>query len=110
MRDKKRTKKPLPKEIAKIVDQIKRRYKPEKIILYGSYAQGKQTRDSDIDMLIIKKTKKRFIERISDVLLLCDYDIPIEPIVYTPQEVAARIKLGDFFIVDIIRKGKVIYG
>ncbi len=98
------------KEIKNIVEQIKIKYRPEKIILYGSVTTGKITENSDIDMLIIKRTKRRFVNRISDVLRLCDYSIPFEPIVYTPEEIEQRIKLGDFFIMDILKKGKVLYG
>ncbi len=98
------------KEIKSLIRQIRTKYRPEKMILYGSAAKGKANEDSDIDMLIIKKTKRRFVDRISDVLKLCDYNIPFEPIVYTPEEIEERIKLGDFFIIDILKKGKVLYG
>ena len=98
------------KEIKKIVKQIKTKYQPEKIILYGSAAKGKVNKNSDIDLLIIKKTERRFVDRISDVLKLCDYDIPLEPIVNTPKEIEKRIKLGDFFVIDILKKRKVLYG
>ncbi len=98
------------KEIKNLVQQIKIKYRPEKVILYGSAVKGKTNEDSDVDMLIIKKTKRRFVDRISDVLRLCEYDIPFEPIVYTPEEIEERIKLGDFFIIDILKKGKVLYG
>lgn len=97
-------------QLAAIVKQIKNRYKPQRIILYGSTARGKGTSHSDIDLLIIKKTRRRFIDRISDVLLSCDYDIPLEPLVYTPEEIKSRIRLGDFFIKEILKKSKVLYG
>lgn len=104
------SKKEFRKQLTKIVEQIKLRYKPQKIILYGSAAVGRFTPHSDIDLLIIKNTKRRFIDRISDVLLSCDYDIPLEPLVYTSQEIKSRIKMGDFFIKDILKNGKVLYG
>lgn len=97
-------------EIKSLVTQIKERYKPQKIILFGSSAKGNMKAYSDIDMLIIKKTKRRFIDRISDVLLHCEYELPFEPIVYTPSEIKKRLKAGDFFIKEIIHTGKVLYG
>lgn len=103
-------KKNLARHINEIVKQIKVRYKPQKIVLYGSMARGTANAHSDIDLLIIKKTKRRFIDRISDVLLACDYDVPLEPLVYTPEEIDERISLGDFFINDILKNGKVLYG
>lgn len=97
------------KEIKKIVNQLEKKYKPEKIILFGSCAYGKLKPSSDIDMLIIKKTLKKRIERIKDVLFLIDNDLPFEPLVYTPFEIKKRLALNDFFIKDIFKKGKIIY-
>jgi len=98
------------KQITAVVQQIEERYKPEKIILYGSSITGKATVNSDVDLLIIKNTKRRFIDRISDVLLCCDYNLPLEPLVYTPREIEKNLKAGDFFIRDILKRGKVVYG
>ncbi len=58
------------KIISEVVEKIKTEYQPEEIILYGSYAYGKPTKDSDIDLFIIKDTDKRQVDRIVDVLRL----------------------------------------
>lgn len=96
-------------EIQSITRKIVREYKPEKIILFGSFAYGKPKASSDIDMLIVKKTKKRRIDRIKDVLYMIDNNFPFEPIVYTPQEIDKRLTLGDFFLQTIMQKGKILY-
>lgn len=96
-------------EIRSITRTIVRGYKPEKIILFGSYAYGKPKPSSDIDMLIVKKTKKRRIDRIKDVLYMIDNDFPFEPIVYTPREINERLILGDFFLETVMQKGKILY-
>lgn len=96
-------------EIRSITKQVIEKYKPEKIILFGSFAYGKPTRASDIDLFIIKKTKKNRIERTKEVLLMVDNKVPFEPVVYTPEEVRRRKEQGDFFIEDIFSKGKVLY-
>ena len=99
-----------PKKIKKIVDQIKKKYKPEKIILFGSFAYGKPNKDSDVDLFIVKKTKETRIKRHLKVdRMLLDRDIPLDILVYTPQEIKKRISLGDFFIKNIIQKGKILY-
>lgn len=98
------------KEIESLVRQIKNNYRPDKIILFGSAVRGKLNKNSDIDMLIIKKTRRRFIERISDVLLCCQYNLPFEPLVYTPSEIEKSLKMGDFFIEEVLKKGEVLYG
>lgn len=43
------------KEIKKIIQQIVEKYEPEKIILFGSFGRGKPTKNSDVDLFIIKK-------------------------------------------------------
>jgi len=98
------------KEVKKITGQINEKYKPDKIILFGSSAKGNVTENSDIDMLIIKDTNKRRIERIREVLSIVDYDIPFEPVVFTNEELRKRLALNDFFIKNILKEGKILYG
>lgn len=97
------------KEIKKITKQIIENYNPEKIILFGSFAYGKPKPSSDIDLLIIKKSRKRKVERIKEILMKVESDIPLEPLVYTPKEIKNRIDLGDFFFQNIFKKGKLLY-
>ena len=97
------------KEIDNITRQIVKNYRPEKIILFGSFAYGKPKSSSDVDLLIIKKTRKRKVQRIKDVLMRVESDLPLEPLVYSPQELQERLVLGDFFFQDIMEKGKVLY-
>lgn len=96
-------------EIQRIKDQIVKIYQPEKIILFGSAARGDFTEDSDIDMLVVKETSKPKIDRIKKILLSVDYNVPFEPLVYTPSELRKRKLLGDSFILEVLNKGKVIY-
>ena len=55
------------KTILEITEKIKKKYRPEKIILFGSYAYGEPDEDSDIDLFIIKNTRKRRIYRFVEV-------------------------------------------
>lgn len=106
------TNKEVRKIIIEMVEKIKQEYQPEKIILFGSYACGVPDRDSDIDLLIIKKTHDRPIDRrVSVARIVSDPKrlIPVEPIVLTPKEVNDRLKIGDQFIKEILKKGKVLY-
>jgi predicted nucleotidyltransferase len=99
--------------ILEIVDKIKREYKPEKIILFGSYAYGHPDEDSDIDLLIIKDTPERPIDRKVKVKRLVSDPkrlIPLEVIVITPKEIRNRLEIGDQFIEEILQKGEVLYG
>ncbi len=99
------------KEIVnQVVEKIKAQYQPEKIILFGSYAWGKPTSDSDIDLFIIMESNLRRDERavqISD--LFPDRLFPLDIIVYTPEEVELSIKRGNPFTKEILTKGGVLY-
>ena len=100
-----------------VIDVLTKRliklYKPEKIILFGSYVWGKPTKHSDIDLFIVKKTRKKRVKRFSEVQrLLYGYhaSIPIEPLVLTPQELKKRLTMEDPFILRILKEGKVLHG
>ena len=98
--------------IARIAERIGREYKPQKVILFGSYARGKPTEDSDIDLFIVKDTDARMVDRFVEVKRLI-YDpqlrIPVSPLVYTPQELEERLDMGDDFVEEIMSEGKVPY-
>jgi predicted nucleotidyltransferase len=96
----------------RMVDQLIAEYSPEKIILFGSYAYGEPDEDSDIDLLIIKRTQERFLDRVDEVrrsVTGLHPRIPLEPIVMTPEELEERLRKGDQFIAEIIQRGEVLY-
>ncbi len=87
-------------------------YAPQKVILFGSYAYGSPGPDSDIDLLIIKETSERFLDRwvaVQRILTGIHRTIPVEPLVITPQELEKRLAIGDQFISEILEKGQVLY-
>jgi predicted nucleotidyltransferase len=100
---------PILKEIVEI---LVRDYKPETIILFGSYAYGQPTRHSDIDLFIVKETAKGRLDRFVEVKSLIykpERSISIQPIVYTPSELRERRRIGDYFVEDIFNKGEELY-
>ncbi len=95
-------------QLKKIADRLKRSYGAEKVILFGSYATGDATEDSDVDLFIIAPTNERFFERMASVRrLIRDLrnGLPIAPIVLTPEEIEERTKMGDQFITEILEEG-----
>ncbi|MEK9148686.1 MAG: nucleotidyltransferase domain-containing protein [Candidatus Desantisbacteria bacterium] len=104
------------KEARKIINQIterlKKEYRPEKIILFGSYAYGKPVEESDIDFFIIKETEKRRRDRFCEVrkILRDIQGVSIQPVVFTRAELNSRLKIKDDFILEIMEKGEVLYG
>ncbi len=101
------------KLINQIAEKIKKQYKPEKIILFGSYAWGKPTKDSDIDLFIVKETNEKHRERALKVRRLLSEEnglVGLDILVYNSQELTKRLEIGDSFISKIIKKGKLVYG
>lgn len=102
---------PVAKTLPGAIERIVSKLKPEKIILFGSYAYGNPTPDSDVDLLVIMKTRAKEIDRYVRVSnLLYPRQFPVDILVKTPKEVeAAYRKKGNFFMREILTKGKVIY-
>jgi predicted nucleotidyltransferase len=101
----------LQKEIKSITTQIIEKYKPEKIILFGSAGRGKSRIDSDVDLLVIKKgTPEYGADRIRELSRLIDRNVAVDFLVYRPEEFEKRLKMGDPFLKAILREGKVLYG
>ena len=99
----------LRNELEKIVHSIEINYHPEKIVLYGSLAAGRETEGSDIDILVIKDTDKDPWSRTAEIDQFIDHQAPIDVLVYTSGEIKERLKMQDFFIKDILENGKVVY-
>ncbi len=83
---------------------------PEKIILFGSYAYGKPTDDSDVDFLVVMESKDRIHKRMMDLSDILDpRPFPVDIITRTPAELKKRLEMGDCFFKEIVNKGKVLY-
>lgn len=99
------------RKIQEVANKIALEYNPEKIILFGSYAWGKPHADSDVDLFVVKESKKRQIDRMRELRKkLFRYDFPsLDLLIYTPKEMKRRLSIRDFFIQDILSKGKTLY-
>jgi predicted nucleotidyltransferase len=100
------------KEIANILGKLIAEYAPQRVILFGSYAYGNPQSDSDIDLLIIKETSDRFIDRwvtVRRILSDAKRSLPLDTLILTPQEVASRLAIGDQFVAEVLEKGEVLY-
>ncbi|MBI4527692.1 MAG: nucleotidyltransferase domain-containing protein [Deltaproteobacteria bacterium] len=98
----------LNKRLRAIGNKIRKEYRAERVILFGSYARGDATRDSDVDLLVVAPTKERFFERIASVRRLIRElrdGLPVSPIVLTPAELAKRKRVGDPFVLEILETG-----
>jgi predicted nucleotidyltransferase len=104
-------KKTIDSEIQHIVDQIVTKYKPLKIILFGSAAREDVEEVNDLDFLIIKQDVPLYgLDRMREVDELIDRNIASDMLVYRPDEFDERLRLGDPFITNILDEGLILYG
>ncbi|MHC4474993.1 MAG: nucleotidyltransferase domain-containing protein [Planctomycetota bacterium] len=97
-------------EIQSIVRQLVRLYEPEKIILFGSLAKGKIEQGTDIDLFIIKNDVPELgVDRVRQLDALIKYRLATDFVVYRPEELRQRLRLGDPFVKSILEEGKVLY-
>ena len=99
------------KKLPRIVSALKKGYKPEKIILFGSLTD-KKIDSNDIDLFLVKKTT---VGRLGDRAIRARQyipfpEIPMDLIVYTSEEIDRELKRGNVFIAEILEKGKYLYG
>lgn len=98
-------------EIQYIADQIIKKYKPLKIILFGSAGRGEYDRLNDLDFLIIKEdVPAQGLARMRELDDLIERNIAADMLVYRPEEFEDRIRLGDPFIKTVMEEGRVLYG
>jgi predicted nucleotidyltransferase len=99
----------LTQQINKIVESLKA-YEPERIILFGSAVRDDFDEYSDLDIVIIKKTDKRFVERLVEVVEFLGPDLPHADIfVYTPEEFERMKEEENPFIEQVLKSGKIVY-
>ena len=98
--------------IKRILEKLIAVYQPQKVILFGSYAYGTPGPGSDIDLLVVKDTSDRFVDRCfaaRRAVSSPSRKIALEILVLTPEEVSKQLTIGDQFIGEIINKGQVLY-
>lgn len=84
-------------------------YDADKAILFGSAARGDADAWSDIDVIVIKRTDRRFLDRLADIISLIDPDFALDVLVYTPEEFDRMLSDGNPIVSSAVEHGKVIY-
>ena len=95
--------------IQRFARQIAERFQPEKIILFGSYAHGTPTPDSDVDLLVVMPTRNQVEQAVRIDEAIADRGFPLDLLVRTPKTLADRLRWGDSFLQEIVTRGKVLY-
>lgn len=99
----------LEAELNRYVRVLRERYAPERILLFGSMASGNIGPWSDIDLVIVKETSRRFLDRTRDVMELLRPEVGVDILVYTPEEFEQLKRDRRFVRDEIVEKGKVLY-
>jgi predicted nucleotidyltransferase len=94
--------------IRRFARQVAERFKPDKIILFGSYAYGTPHEDSDVDILVVMPAHNQ-IDQSVKISLEIDPPFPLDLIVRTPENMAWRLAQTESFPTEITSKGKVLY-
>lgn len=84
-------------------------FHPRQVVLFGSYARGAATADSDVDVLVVMPFEGRAVDKSVEIRLKLNPSFPLDILVRTPEVVRRRIEMGDCFLRDILRDGKVLY-
>ena len=99
-----------PNKINDIIKRIVNNFNPEKIILFGSFASGKENNDSDIDLLIIQDTNlPRHLRSFEIRKSLIGMMVPIDILVYNPEEFEKEKKEKFSFLNYALKTSKVLY-
>src|SRR5882762_5489194 len=96
-------------QIESLSRQIAAEFRPQRIVLFGSYAYGEPTHDSDVDLLVVLPFTGRPVRKAIEIRSRVRPKIPIDLMVRTPDQLADRIEQGDWFMREIVEKGRTLY-
>src|SRR3954466_12230163 len=94
--------------IRRYARQSAERFHPEKIILFGSRAWGTPHEDSDVDLMVIMPARNELDQAVK-ICQAVDYQFPLDLLVRTPKNLAWRLEEGDYFLREVVTRGKVLY-
>ena len=96
--------------LRQITDRIVQEFGPRKVVLFGSHAYGTPGIYSDVDLLVIMDSDEPMAKRMSKVAAAAHVPfLPMDVLVYTPDEIEDRLVKKDFFVDEILAKGEVLY-
>ncbi|HEY85644.1 MAG TPA: nucleotidyltransferase domain-containing protein [Chloroflexi bacterium] len=97
-------------KLKNVTGRIVKTFDPYRIIVFGSHVYGHPTPDSDVDLLIVMDSDERPAMRATRVSrILRPRPFPMDILVRTPEEIQHRLKIGDYFIREVMERGKVLY-
>jgi predicted nucleotidyltransferase len=97
------------RDIQAFAERVAAEFHPERIILFGSYARGEATPDSDVDMLVIMPFRGKGFRQATKIRLRVDATFPMDLLCRRPAEVRKRLAMGDNFMREILDQGRLLY-
>ena len=97
------------KDIREIVQQIVKRFRPQKVILFGSHAKGTPTQDSDVDLLVVMETNEQVLHAAARISAAIDHPFPLDILVFRPSELKASLERKGVFATEVMAKGMVLH-
>jgi predicted nucleotidyltransferase len=96
-------------DIQELADRIAREFQPEKIILFGSYARGNPTPDSDVDLLVIMPFEGKSFWKSLEIENRINAFFSLDLLIRRPDDTARRFAQGDPLIRDALEHGRSLY-
>ncbi len=96
-------------QIQQFAQRLGEEFSPQKVILFGSYAYGQPTRDSDVDLLVIMPFEGSTAAKSVEMQMKVRASFPLDLLVRTPEKVRERLEMGDILMREALSKGKVLY-
>lgn len=97
------------RDIRRLAQTIAREFEPQRIILFGSHAYGRPTGDSDVDLLVIMPGRGSAIDKSLEIRRRIRPGFPLDLLTRTSSEVARRVTMNDWFMREILEKGRTLY-
>jgi predicted nucleotidyltransferase len=95
--------------IQQLCNRIVQEFQPERVILFGSHAYGMPREDSDVDLMVILPFEGNGLQKAAEILRRVQPPFAIDLLARTPEQIEQRLAWNDFFLREIIEKGKVLY-
>ena len=96
-------------EIIEYVNELAQRFHPERVILFGSYAEGRATEDSDVDLFVEMDHTQPALRQALAIRKAIQRTFPLDLVVKSPSETKQRLRQNDFFLKTIMEEGQVLY-
>jgi len=101
--------KALKAELERILEILRKRVNPEKVILFGSLASGRLKPESDIDLLIVQDSRDSIFNRVTKIEAVLKRRYAADLIVLTPSEIQSLLDSDNRYLKKIFSHGKVLY-